>query len=117
MQIFKDHHVTMHFSQVNGVKGGDFSEMRAYVLGKLMWNPYQDVDSLMQTFMKGYYGDAAPYLYQYQKIMQGALLASGKELWIYDSPITHKYGMLNQNLRKIYNELFDKAEAAVKDDA
>ena len=117
MQIFKDHHATMHFAQVNGIKGGDFSEMRAYVLGKLMWNPYQDVDSLMQTFMKGYYGDAAPYLYQYQKIMEGALLASGKDLWIYDSPITHKDGMLNRNLRKIYNELFDKAEAAVKNDA
>ena len=117
MQIFKDHHATMHFAQVNGIKGGDFSEMRAYVLGKLMWNPYQDVDSLMQTFMKGYYGAAAPYLYQYQKIMEGALLASGKDLWIYDSPITHKDGMLNRNLRKIYNELFDKAEAAVKNDA
>lgn len=117
MQIFKDHHATMHFAQVNGIKGGDFSEMRAYVLGKLMWNPYQDVDSLMQTFMKGYYGAAAPYLYQYQKIMEGALLASGKDLWIYDSPITHKDGMLNRSLRKIYNELFDKAEAAVKNDA
>ena len=48
--------------------------------------------------------------------MQGALLASGKELWIYDSPITHKDGMLNAQLRKTYNELFDKAEAAVRDD-
>ena len=81
-----------------------------------MWNPYQDTDSLMLAFMNGYYGAAAPYLYQEQKIMEGALLASGKELWIYDSPITHKDGMLNANLRKIYNELFDKAEAAVKND-
>lgn len=117
MQTFKDHHATMHFAQVNGIKGGDFSEMRAYILSKLMWNPYQDVDELMNTFMVGYYGAAAPYLYQYQKIMEGALLASGKELWIYDSPITHKDGMLNAHLRKVYNELFDKAEAAVKDDA
>lgn len=67
----------MHFSQVNGIRGGDFSEMRAYMIGKLMWDPYQNADSLMRTFMNGYYGAAAPYLYQYQKIMQGALLAGG----------------------------------------
>ena len=96
IQLFKKNHVTMHFSQVNGIRGGDFSEMRAYMIGKLMWNPDLDADSLMHTFMNGYYGDAAPYLYQYQKIMQGALLASGQPLWIYDSPISHKKGMLNE---------------------
>ena len=113
IQLFKKNHVTMHFSQVNGIRGGDFSEMRAYMIGKLMWNPDADADSLMHSFMKGYYGDAAPFLYQYQKIMQGALLASGQPLWIYDSPISHKKGMLNPNLMKVYDELFDRAEAAV----
>lgn len=116
IQLFHKNNTQMHFSQVNGIRGGDFSEMRAYMLAKLMWNPYQDADSLMLTFMNGYYGKAAPYLYQYQKIMQGALLASHKELWIYDSPITHKDGMLSKQLLKIYDELFDKAEKAVKDD-
>jgi len=116
IQLFKKNHVTMHFSQVNGIRGGDFSEMRAYMIGKLMWNPEADADSLMQTFMKGYYGEAAPYLYQYQKIMQGALLASGQPLWIYDSPISHKKGMLNKHLIKVYDELFDQAEKAVASD-
>ena len=106
----------MHFSQVNGIRGGDFSEMRAYMIGKLMWDPYQNADSLMRTFMNGYYGAAAPYLYQYQKIMQGALLAGGQPLWIYDSPISHKNGMLNPVLLKTYNELFDQAEEAVAGD-
>lgn len=116
IQLFKKNHVTMHFSQVNGIRGGDFSEMRAYMIAKLMWNPELDTDSLMQTFMKGYYGAAAPYLYQYQKIMQGALLASGQPLWIYDSPISHKNGILRPALLKTYNALFDKAEAAVSAD-
>ena len=107
IQLFKKNHVTMHFSQVNGIRGGDFSEMRAYMIGKLMWNPDADADSLMHTFMDGYYGDAGHYLYQYQKIMQGALLASGLPLWIYDSPISHKKGMLNPHLMEVYNELFD----------
>lgn len=116
IQLFKKNHVTMHFSQVNGSKGTDFSEMRAYMIGKLMWDPYQNADSLMRSFMDGYYGAAAPYLYQYQKIMQGGLLASGTNLWIYDSPVTHKNGMLNDQLCKTYDELFDQAEAAVASD-
>ena len=114
---FKKNNATMIFEQVNGHKGTDFAEMRAYMLAKLMWNPQLDSDSLMQSFMTGYYGQAAPYLYQYQKIMEGALLASGTPLWIYDSPISHKNGMLRPYLIKTYNELFDKAENAVKDDA
>ena len=113
LQLFKENHATMVFEQVNGQLGTDFSELRAYMLAKLMWNPYCDADSLMRTFLDGYYGPAGRYLYQYQKIMQGALLASGTPLWIYDSPISHKDGMLNKNLRKTYNELFDKAEGVL----
>lgn len=116
IQIFKEHNATMHFSQIGGTKGGDFSEMRAYMVSKLMWNPYLDADSLMRSFMDGYYGAAAPYLYQYEKLLEGGLLASGKELWIYDSPVTHKDGMLNAKCRKRYNEFFDAAERAVAAD-
>lgn len=50
-------------------------------------------------------------------MLTGALLSSGTPLWIYDSPITHKDGMLNANLRKAYNELFDEAEKAVEADS
>lgn len=103
----------MHFSQIGGSKGGDFPEMRAYMVSKLMWNPYLNADSLMRAFMDGYYGEAAPYIYQYEKLLEGGLLASGERLWIYDSPVTHKEGMLNTHCRKRYNELFDQAEQAV----
>ena len=54
IQLFKEHHATMHFSQIGGSKGGDFPEMRAYMVSKLMWNPYQNADSLMRAFMDGY---------------------------------------------------------------
>ena len=107
----------MLFEQVNGTLGTDFAELRAYMLGKLMWNPDLNADSLMRTFMKGYYGAAATPIYRYQQMLTGALLASGTPLWIYDSPITHKNGMLNANLRKAYNELFDEAEKVVAADS
>lgn len=116
IRLFRKHHAQLHFSQIGGSYGGDFSEMRSWVVSKLMWDPKQDTDSLMLRFMNGYYGDAAPYLYQYEKLLEGALLASGQRLWIYDSPVSHKEGMLNAACRKRYNELFDLAERAVADD-
>ena len=113
IRLFKKNHATMHFSQIAGSRGGDFAELRAYLVSKLMWNPEVNVDSLMQHFLHGYYGEAAPYLYQYIKIMEGALIGSGQRLWIYDSPVSHKYGMLKSALMRRYNHLFDLAEKAV----
>lgn len=116
IQLFHRCHANMLFEQVNGAKGTDFSELRAYMLCKLMWNPEADTDSLMRTFCDRYYGGASNYIYQYLKLQQGALLSSGTPLWIYDSPISHKKGMLNANLIKTYDQLFDDAERAVADD-
>jgi len=117
IQLFKRNHTNMLFEQMNGGLGVDFSELRAYMVGKLMWNPDLDADSLMRHFIDGYYGAAAPYIYQYRKDMERELLKSGTQLWIYDSPITHKDGMLNQENRQRYDALFDRAEATVAGDS
>lgn len=116
IRLYKENDVTMYFAQVNGSLGSDFPELRSYMLSKLMWDPYQDADSLMTSFLDGYYGKAGRYIHDYLKILEGALLSSGKDLWIYDSAISHKDGMLRPQLLKTYNEIFDKAENAVGDD-
>lgn len=116
IQLFHNHNVQMHFSQIGGNKGSDFPEMRLFMVSKLMWNPNANADSLMRSFMSGYYGAAAPHIYQYEKLLEGSLLGSNHRLWIYDSPVSHKDGMLNAACRKRYNELFDAAEATVKND-
>lgn len=113
IRLFKQHHASMHFSQIGGSRGGDFPELRAYLVSKLMWNPDVNVDSLTRHFLNGYYGKAAPYLYRYLKMQEGALLGSGQRLWIYDSPVSHKKGMLKPELMRRYNALFDKAEETV----
>lgn len=117
IELFRRNHATMHFSQIGGSYGGDFSEMRTYVVAKLMWNPAQDTDSLVRRFMRGCYGAAAPDIYQYEKLLEGAMLASGQRLWIYDSPVSHKDGMLNAACRRRYGELFDRAERAAGEDS
>jgi hypothetical protein len=113
MELFRKNKATMHFSQIAGVKGGDFSELRSYLVSKLLWNTSASVDSLIQSFLKGYYGEsAAPCLYQYIKLREGALIGSKIPLWIYDTPVTHKEGMLNKPMIARYNDLFDQAERA-----
>ncbi len=45
--------------------GGEFDEMKAWVVDKLLWNPDLDVDSLVREFIDGYYGNAAPKVLEY----------------------------------------------------
>lgn len=117
IRLFRKNGANMHFSQIAGSRGGDFAEMRTWLVSKLMWTPDLDMDELIHTFLEGYYGAAAPYLYQYIKVMEGALIGSGQRLWIYDSPVSHKYGMLKPELMRRYAVLFDQAEKAVADDS
>ncbi|MDL5053179.1 DUF4838 domain-containing protein [Oscillatoria laete-virens NRMC-F 0139] len=36
--------------------GGNWAELRAYVVGKLLWNPGADADALIDEWMRGVYG-------------------------------------------------------------
>ena len=116
MKIFRDNHVKMHFSQIGGGYGGDITELRSFVAAKLMQDADADLDSLGRVFHEAYFGPAARPMDYYLRLRRKALEVSGKQLWIYDSPVTHKDGMLSERMRKRYNELFDEAEAAVADD-
>lgn len=117
IRLFRDRHATMLHEQVNGVRGTDLAEMRAYVLARLMWDADQDTDSLMEEFARAYYGKAAPYILEYNKLRTGQLLGSGRTLRIYDTPTRHKDGMLSAENCRRYDALFDKAEEAVRGQA
>ena len=94
---------------------GDFTELRNYMVSKLYWDPYQDPKAVKETFVNGYYQDAAPYISEYLELIEKNLLDSGLRLWIYDTPASHRDGFLKPEFLEVYNNLFDKAEAAVKD--
>lgn len=115
MKLFRDCHANMLFEQVNGAYGTDFSELRAYMICNLMWNPDQNANELLNTFCDRYYQEASPYIKEYLRLQKEELIKSGIDLWIYDSPISHKKGMLRPEMMAKYNELFDKAEKAIED--
>ena len=52
------------------IHGTEFAELRAWVLAKLMWNPSQDVDRLIDEFLMGYYGPAAQPIREYVTLLQ-----------------------------------------------
>ena len=45
-------------------------EMRAWVLAKLLWDPARNVRELVQDFIWGYYGAAAPAIAEYNELLQ-----------------------------------------------
>ncbi|MHB9109366.1 MAG: DUF4838 domain-containing protein [Armatimonadota bacterium] len=66
VRYFAAHHVKGLFSEGNYTSvGGEMSELRAWVLAKLHWDPSRDIEALVGEFLQGYYGRAANHLEQY----------------------------------------------------
>lgn len=114
IQYFAQNGITHIFEQGAGSLPNEFKELRTYLTAKLLWNPDINIDSVMNDFLSGYYGSAAPFLRRYIGTMHGSLAASGKELGIYGFPLPAKTGYLSPACMDLYMELFDKAEKAVE---
>ncbi len=60
IQFFAENNVVGIYEEGNysaSSSDGEFAELRCYLLSKLMWNPYCDVNELMYDFCEAYYGD------------------------------------------------------------
>ncbi|HBL76697.1 MAG TPA: hypothetical protein DD458_15840 [Prolixibacteraceae bacterium] len=54
-------------------RGGEFSELRAYLISRLLWNPDCDVENVINDFMYGYYGRAGKYIRQYFDLLHNRI--------------------------------------------
>ncbi len=113
IQFFASHGVNAMFEQGNREVGGEFAELRAYLISKLLWNPEANVDTLMNDFLRGYYGSAAKPIRQYIDEMRNALIQSGQPLRIFGTPNEAATSYLTPGLIQRYEVLFDEAEHAV----
>ena len=93
-----DNQVSAMFQQGNREVGGEFAELRAYMIAKLLWNPYQDDEAIMDDFLNGYYKEAGNYLKKYIKMQEKALLKSGMKLNIFGNPISAKETYMSASL-------------------
>ncbi len=66
IQSFRDNHAIgiMEQASYQG-RGGEFSELRAYLISKLLWNPECNTEAVINDFIFGYYGRAGKFVRQY----------------------------------------------------
>jgi len=113
IQFFTKNHVNALFEQSNSTIGYEFSELKAHLLAKLMWNPNIDFDVERNKFLVGYYGAGAPMMKSYIEELENELKENGSKLWIYEHPVVHQDGLLSQKNIDKYNGIFDAAIQAV----
>ena len=113
LQFFADHGVNAMFEQGNREVGGEFAALRAYMISKFLWNTYENADTVMNDFLRGYYGAAAPSIRGYIDEMRQALITSHQPLRIFGTPNEAATSYLTPTLIQRYEKLFDQAEAAV----
>ncbi len=89
--------------------GAEFAELRAWVAARLLWNPNQDFQALIDEFCDGYYGAASTYIKQYIDLMHQSVEDTGDRIGAKEI-ITTDY--LNYDFIKQADQLMAQAEAA-----
>ncbi|NLR78602.1 DUF4838 domain-containing protein [Chitinophaga eiseniae] len=114
IQYFQQKGVKMMFEQ--GWSKGEFSELRAYLISQLLWNPGIDDDVVINDFLNGYYGNAAASIRKYIDQVESQFRKSGLSLQLFGNLNDAQNSYLSFALLKQYSQYFDQAEASVKDD-
>jgi hypothetical protein len=114
VRFFAAHHVKGLFEQgAYQSYASEFSELRAWVLAQLLWDPRRDDRALIHEFLDGYYGPAAAKpIRRYLELMHDA--SEGWNLTCFSRTDTkfHNYRTLLEASR-----LWREAEASVQGDA
>lgn len=114
IRFFVAHQVKGIFEQGNYQSaGGDFSELKAYLLAKLLWDPQIDADAVMVDFLKGVYGRAAAPMLDYINLLHNKVQVENIHLGIFDSPAK---GHLTAEVLDQADRLFDRAEKLAEND-
>ena len=120
-RLFRDNGVRWLGSQ-GGYVHADMAELKCYVQSKLMWNPDQPVMPLVDRFVDGYYGAAAPKVREYLGRLYAAFgialddSADPDERPAFGGIYAENLPWLDDAFCADARRLWDEAEEAVKDD-
>ena len=89
----------------------EFSELKQWLIAKLMWNPNQDVDSLTTLFINDYYGKAAPFVKQYYDLCRKQISDNTH----FTIKIDSQSNLFSDPFMAKGTELMEKAMDSVKD--
>jgi len=112
LRFFAANHVKgVYVEGDNRSKGvGDFVQLRAWLTGKLLWNPQLDQDQLMDEFLDGYYGAAGPYLKSYIQLVQQSFDSQDRKL----SSFNDDFSFMTLDVMNQGQKYFDQAMQAVQ---
>ena len=115
MNFFLDNNVIGLFEQGNhSRRNGEFAELRAYILTKLMWDRTVAVEPLMMEFMNAYYGEAAaPFIKEYIDLITRKAMDTS-HFYIFGRPENTTTFFPSEY--KKFDALWDKAEQAAAGD-
>ncbi|MDQ6469374.1 DUF4838 domain-containing protein [Flavobacterium sp. LHD-80] len=116
-KLFKKNKVKGLFVQGYADVPGDFSELRQYLLAKLLWDTDINIQATTADFLRGFYGKAAPFVGNYLKVLTENQTKSNAYLDIYSGPVQARNSFLTPANMDQYDQLLDKAADAVADDA
>ena len=116
-KLFKKNKVKGIFAQGYSDIPGDFSELRQYLLAKLMWNTDIDLEATTADFLRGFYGKAAPFVSKYLNLLETNQKKSNAYLDIYSSPVEARNTFLTPLAIDQYDQLLEQASAAVENDS
>ena len=106
VRFFVDHNVIGLFEQGNGQsQSGEFGELRAYMLAKVMWDPdmpREKFEELVDDFLKGYYGPGWKYVKEY--IDKVCALSGETHMGIYDF-VQNNLSIENKDEASVIEEL------------
>ncbi|WP_291287639.1 DUF4838 domain-containing protein [Flavobacterium sp.] len=116
-KLFKKNKVKGLFVQGYADVPGDFSELRQYLLAKLMWNADIDLKAVTADFFRGFYGKAAPFVTKYLELLEANQNKSNAYLDIYSGPVQARNTFLTPEAMDQYDRLLEQAYAAVENDS
>lgn len=116
IKFFRDQHTKWVFEQHSN-NPSELFELRSYIMAKLLWNPDQDFNALLEEFTDGYYKEAGVHIRKYITLVHEKLAEDPDFfLFLYGDPSQAFNSYLNADLLVQYNYFFDDAEKAVSYD-
>ncbi|HOU52955.1 MAG TPA: DUF4838 domain-containing protein [Myxococcota bacterium] len=115
MRFYRDIGVEGVFLQGMGHAGGggEFSLLRPWYGMRLLWDPDQDPDRLIRTFLRDYYGAAWGPIHDWIRLIQDRVDRDGIHMHLYTNPAQ---GYLTDDVVQTGEALFDEAARLVADD-
>lgn len=90
----------------------EFSELRQWILAKLLWNPDENVDALAREFCMDYYGNAGTDIFDYWQNIQDQVTddthihfnSRCRDMWYSDDFIEESVHKIEKTLEKCSND-------------